>query len=101
MNPGSSGNCRYTGSWFQARCDQLPLLGHTPASPPLNRCDDLNPSVRHGSIPMNTHMTHTLIEPASRPLSEGYAPRGAEIGTTSRFGRKREADPRPAARSFT
>ena len=60
MDPGFSGNCRYTRSWFQRPRDQLPLLGGTPASPPLNRCDDLNLSIRHVSIPMNTHMTHTI-----------------------------------------
>jgi hypothetical protein len=60
MNPGFSGNCRYTGSRFQRRRNQLLLLRETPAPPPLNRCDDLNPLVRHVIIPVNTHMTHNL-----------------------------------------
>src|SRR6516162_806464 len=41
--------------------------------PPLNRRDDFNPLVHHVTIPMNTHMTHTLTQSARRPLSEGYA----------------------------
>jgi hypothetical protein len=32
----------------------------TPAPPALNRCDDLDPPVRHVAIAMNSHMTHTL-----------------------------------------
>jgi hypothetical protein len=28
--------------------------------PPLNRGDDLDPSLRHVTIPVNSHMTHTL-----------------------------------------
>jgi hypothetical protein len=60
MNPGFSGNCRYTGSRFQRRRDQLPLLRNTPTPSSLNRRDDFNPLVRHVIIPVNTHMTHNL-----------------------------------------
>jgi hypothetical protein len=44
-----------------------------PAPSPLNRCDDLNLPARHVTIHRNSHMTHTLIKSARRPLPDGYA----------------------------
>jgi hypothetical protein len=32
----------------------------------VNRCDDLDPPLRHLTIPMNTHITHTLTNPGGR-----------------------------------
>jgi hypothetical protein len=46
----------------------VPLLRRAPASPTFNRRDDLNPSLSHVSIPMNSHMTHTSTRSARRPL---------------------------------
>src|SRR6266852_5501747 len=43
-----------------------------PASSPLNRGDDLETSVRHVTIPVNSHMTHTLRKSTRRPLTDGY-----------------------------
>jgi hypothetical protein len=36
------------------------LLRRAPPPPTRYRGDDLNPSIRHATIPMNSHMTHTL-----------------------------------------
>src|SRR5712671_6054668 len=49
------------------------FLRRAPAPSPLNRGDDLDTSVRHVTIPVNSHMTHTLSRSTRRPLSEGYA----------------------------
>jgi IS66 C-terminal element len=35
--------------------------------------DDLDTSIRHVTIPMNSHMTHTLNRSTSRPPTDGYA----------------------------
>src|SRR5262249_56593027 len=73
MNPHFPRNRRYAGTRLQRRRNQLPLLRRAPASPTLNRRDDLNPSLSHVTIPMNSHMTHTSTRSARRPLPDGYA----------------------------
>src|SRR5262249_47741947 len=72
MNPHFPRNRRYAGTRLQRRRNQLPLLRRAPASPTLNRRDDLNPSLSHVTIPMNSHMTHTSTRSARRPLPDGY-----------------------------
>jgi hypothetical protein len=74
MNPDFPRNRRYAGTRLQRRRNQLPLLRRAPASPTLNRRDDLNPSLSHVTIPMNSHMTHTSTRSARRPLPDGYRP---------------------------
>src|SRR6266849_2373306 len=38
----------------------------------LDRCDHLDPPIRHVTIPVNSHMTHTLRKSTRRPLTDGY-----------------------------
>ena len=72
MNPGFPCNRGNTGARLKGGCHQPFLLRRTPPSSTLNRCDDLNPLVRHVTIPMNSHMTHIPIKSTRRPLSDGY-----------------------------
>src|SRR6266699_1129386 len=60
MNAGVPRKRRYAGTRLQRCRYQLPLLRRAPAPPSFNRGDDLNAPVRHVTIPMNTHMTHTI-----------------------------------------
>jgi hypothetical protein len=53
---------------FQRRRNQPLLVGKWPASPPLNRCDHLHPTVRHVTSPTISHMTmHRQPAPTRRP----------------------------------
>src|SRR5260370_19795851 len=63
---------RDAGSGLQRRRHQLLFLRRAPAPSSLNRGDDLDTSVRHVTIPVNSHMTHTLSRSTRRPLTEGY-----------------------------
>src|SRR6266404_4340174 len=76
MNPSFSRHRRYPGAGLQRRRHQLLFLRRAPATPPLNRGDDLDPFLRHVTIPVNSHMTHTLTQSTRRPLTDGYTMSG-------------------------
>ena len=84
VDPGFPSQRRHARTRLQRRRYQLLLLRRTPASPALNRCDDLDPPVRHVTIPVNSHMTHTLSSSARRPLPEGYMCSPVSMITTSK-----------------
>src|SRR5258708_22845247 len=72
MNPRLPRHHRHAGAGLQRRRDHLLLLRRAPAPSSLNRGDDLDTSIRHVTIPVNSHMTHTLSRSTRRPLTEGY-----------------------------
>src|SRR5712664_4500100 len=73
MDPNFPRHRRHAGTGLQRRRNHLMLLRRAPASPSLDRCDNLDTSsIRHVTIPMNNHMTHTLTRSTRRPLTDGY-----------------------------
>src|SRR5216683_5191444 len=72
MDPGITGNLRCNCARLQRRRNDPLLLRRRPAPPPLNRRDHLDLSIRHVSIPMNTHMTHPYSPIARRPSPDAY-----------------------------
>ena len=95
MDPGFAGNRRDACSRLQRRRHQALLLRRVPVPPTLDRRDDLDPPVRHVSTPVNTHVTHSLIYPARRPLPEGY---GEEEDARIEVGSKEDYSMSPPAR---
>src|SRR5947209_3543220 len=72
MYPRFARHGRYTGAWLQRGCDKPLLFRRAPAPASLHRCNDFNGSLAHVTIPMNSHMTHTIRRSARRPSTEGY-----------------------------
>src|SRR5512133_2280080 len=72
MNPSLASHRGDAGTRLQrCRYEPLLLLG-APAAATLHRGDDFNRCLAHVTIPMNSHMTHTLRARTSRPLPDGY-----------------------------
>src|SRR5882757_10137837 len=72
MNPGFPGHRGYPDAGLERGRHQPFLLRRIPASPTLNRRDDLNLRLRHLTTPRNSHVTQNLTSDARRPPPEGY-----------------------------
>src|SRR5262249_7750936 len=75
--PSLASHRGHASARLQRRRYQPLLLLSRPATATLHRGDDFNRGLAHVTIPMNSHMTHTLTRSTRRPLSEGYASGGA------------------------
>src|SRR5262245_616520 len=70
--PSLASHRGHASARLQRRRYQPLLLLSRPATATLHRGDDFNRGLAHVTIPMNSHMTHTLTRSTRRPLSEGY-----------------------------
>src|SRR5229473_6607663 len=72
MNPRLPRHRRNAGTRSERRRHQPLLLRHAPAPATLHRGDDFDRALVHATIPMNSHMTHTLTGSTRRPSPDAY-----------------------------